>query len=55
MGKDYKVAASKMKIGCFGVEKCMHASFECPEGVNEITKNDIKAVSGEFCAISLIL
>ena len=36
-----------MKIG-FLVEQCMHALFECPEDVNEITKNHNKAVSGEF-------
>ena len=33
----------------------MHALFECPENVNEITKNHSKAVSGEFCVISLFL
>ena len=27
----------------------MHALFECPEDVNEITKNHTKAVSGELC------
>ena len=43
-----------MKIG-FGVEQCMYALFECPEDVNEITKNHTKAVSGEFCLISLLL
>ena len=36
-----------MEIG-FGIEQCMHALFECPEDVNEITKNPTKAVSGEF-------
>ena len=44
----------KMKIG-FGVEQCLHALFECQECVNEITKNHTKAVSGEFCVISLFL
>ena len=39
----------------FWVEQCMHALFECPEDVNEITKKHIKAVSGEFCVISLFL
>ena len=29
--------------------------FECPDDVNEITKNHTKAVSGEFCAISVFL
>ena len=43
-----------MKIG-FLVEQCMHCLFECSEDVNEITKNHTKAVSGEFCVISLIL
>ena len=43
-----------MKIG-FWVDQCMHALFECPEDVNEITTNHIIAVSGEFCAISLFL
>ena len=42
-----------MKIG-FLVEQCMHALFENPD-VNEITKNDTKAVSGELCVISLFL
>ena len=36
-----------MKIG-FWVEQYMHALFECPEDVNEITNNHTKAVSGEF-------
>ena len=36
-----------MKIG-FGVEQCMHALFECPEDVNEITKNPTKVVSVNF-------
>ena len=27
----------------------MHALFECPEDINEITKNYTKAVSGAFC------
>ena len=31
----------------------MHALFECQEDVNETTKNHTKAVSGEFCVISL--
>ena len=43
-----------MKIG-FCVDQCMHDLFECPEDVNEITKNHTKAVSGEFCLISLFL
>ena len=43
-----------MKIG-FWVESCLHALFECQEDVNEITKNQTKAVSGEFCVISLFL
>ena len=33
----------------------MPALFECPEDVNAITKNHNKAVSGEFCVISLFL
>ena len=33
----------------------MHALFECPENVNEITKIHTKAMSGEFCVISLFL
>ena len=33
----------------------MHALFECPEGVNEVTKNHTKAVSGEFCVILIVL
>ena len=37
----------KVKIG-FWVEPGMHALFECPEDVNEITKNHTYAVSGEF-------
>ena len=41
-----------MKIG-FWVEQCMYVLFECPEDVNEITKNPTKAVSDEFCVISL--
>ena len=44
----------KMKIG-FCVEQCMHAFFECPEDVNEITKNHTKAVAGDFFVISLFL
>ena len=43
-----------MKIG-FWVEQCMHALFECSEDVKEIKKNHTKAVSGEFCMISLFL
>ena len=43
-----------MKKG-FWVEQCMHTLFECPEDVNEIAKNYTKAVSGEFCVISLFL
>ena len=41
-----------MKIG-FKVEKCAHVLFQCPEYVNEMPKNHTKAVSGEFCVISL--
>ena len=33
----------------------MHALFECPEDVNEITKSHTKAVCGDFCVISLFL
>ena len=33
----------------------MYALFEYPEDVNEITNNHTKAVSGEFCVISLFL
>ena len=43
-----------MKIG-FWVEQCLHDLFECQEDVNEITKNYTKAVSVEFCVISLFL
>ena len=43
-----------MKIG-FMVDQCLHALFECKEDVNEIRKNHAKAVSGEFCVISLFL
>ena len=43
-----------MKVG-FWVEQCMHALFERPEDVNEITKNHTKAVFGELCVISLFL
>ena len=43
-----------MKIG-FWVELGMNALFECPEDVNEITKNHTKSVSGKFCEISLFL
>ena len=43
-----------MKIG-FRVERCTHVLFQCPEYVNEITKNHTKAVSDEFCVISLFL
>ena len=43
-----------MKID-FWVEQRLHALFECQEDVNEITKNHIKAVSCEFCVISLFL
>ena len=43
-----------MKIG-FWVDQCVHALFECQEGVNGITKNHTKVVSGEFCVISLFL
>ena len=39
----------------FWVEQCMHALFECPEDVSEITENHTKAVSGAFCMISLFL
>ena len=41
-----------MKIG-FWVEQSLHALFEYQEGVNERTKNHTKAVSGDFCVISL--
>ena len=41
-----------MKIG-FWVEQCSHALFECPEDVNGMTKNQTKAVFGEFRVISL--
>ena len=43
-----------MKID-FWVEQCMHALFECPQHVNEITKKHTKAISGEFCVISMFL
>ena len=43
-----------MKIG-FWVEQCMQTLFECPEDINEITKSHTKAISGEFCLISLFL
>ena len=43
-----------MTIG-FCVEQCLHALFECQGDVNEIIKNHTKAVSGEFCVISLFL
>ena len=43
-----------MKIG-FWVVQCLHASFECREDVNEITKNLTKVVSGEFCVIFFVL
>ena len=33
----------------------MHTLFECPEDVNEITKNHTKAIFGKFCVISLFL
>ena len=33
----------------------MHVVNECPEDVNEVTKNHTKIVSDEFCAISLFL
>ena len=33
----------------------MHVLFEYPDDVNEIKKNQTKAVSGEFCVISLLL
>ena len=46
--KTKKIDVKKMKIG-FWVE------FECKGDVNEITKNRTKAVSGEFCVISLFL
>ena len=45
---------TKMKIG-FWIEQCLYALFECQEYVNEITKNQTKSVSGEFCVISLFL
>ena len=43
-----------MKLG-FWVEHYNHALFECPEDINEITKINTKAVSGEFCVMSLFL
>ena len=43
-----------MKIG-FWVELCLHALFGYQEDVNDIRKNHTKAVSGEFCVISLFL
>ena len=43
-----------MKIG-FWVEQYMHALFECPDYANAITKIHNKAVTGEFCVISLFL
>ena len=43
-----------MKIG-FWVQQFMHALFECPDDINEITKNHTKAASGEACVISLFL
>ena len=43
-----------MKIG-FWVEQCTHVLFQCPEYVNEITKNHTKAVSSEFYVISVFL
>ena len=49
-----KIDVKKMKIG-FWVEQCLHALFQCQEDVNEITQNHNKAVSGEFCVISLFL
>ena len=52
--KTKKIDVKKMKIG-FWVEQCLHALFQCQEDVNEITKNHTKAVSGEFCVISLFL
>ena len=51
---DSKIDVEKMKIG-FWVEQCMHALFECPEVVNEITQNHTKVVSSEICVISLFL
>ena len=36
-----------MKID-FWVEQCMHALFECPEDVNEITKNHTKVLRDSF-------
>ena len=33
----------------------MHTLFECTEDVEEISKTHTKAVSGEFCVISLFL
>ena len=33
----------------------MHALVEYPKDVSEIKKNHTKAVSGEFCVISLFL
>ena len=33
----------------------MHALFECPEDVNEITKDHTKAATDEVCMIALFL
>ena len=43
-----------MKIGIWA-EQSMHALFECPEDVNEITNIHTKAVSDDLCLISLSL
>ena len=52
--KRKKNDVKKMKIGLW-VKQCLDALFECQEHVNEITKNHTKAVSGEFCVISVVL
>ena len=43
-----------MKIDVY-VEQCMHALFESPEDVNEITKIHTKVVSGLFCVFFFVL
>ena len=43
-----------MKIS-FWTEQYMLTLIECPEDINDITKNHTKAVSGRFSVISLFL
>ena len=43
-----------MNIGIWA-KQCMFSLNECPEDVNEITKNHTEVVFGEFCVISLFL